>query len=203
MPVNGKSVALTAVGGVLLWSGVTGTQISTAFRDVVSGEKLTQDQEPISGAGDSGSDTGSSGSAGSSAVASDALKYAGSSYVWGGAPGTTPGVDNGTDCSGFVNMVVGRDLGGAIPGYAAGSYTGSTHGPTTLLWLAWTGCTTISSTDIQPGDLACWQTHMGIYTDDGSTIISALDTQSGVVAMNVADAAPPGEVLFIRRLKSV
>jgi len=137
-----------------------------------------------------------------SEVSKDALKYVGNKYVWGGAPGTTAGKDDGTDCSGFVNMVVGRDLKRAIPGYEAGKYTGSVHGPVTEDWLAWSGATTISQSEVKAGDLACWKTHIGIFTDDGKHVVSSLDTKSGVVTTTVAGATPTGETLTCRRLKS-
>jgi len=43
-------------------------------------------------------------------IADTALGYQGARYVWGGAPGTVPGQDKGTDCSGFANMVMGPEL---------------------------------------------------------------------------------------------
>jgi hypothetical protein len=46
--VNGFSLAYTAVGGVVLWSGIKGTTISTTFRGLLSGKPPGASQEPIS-----------------------------------------------------------------------------------------------------------------------------------------------------------
>jgi cell wall-associated NlpC family hydrolase len=121
----------------------------------------------------------------------------GAGYRWGGAPAVGTG---NWDCSSFVNWVVGHDCGMAIPGYAAGSYGGAEHGPATLSWLAWSGCTTIghSGSAAQPGDLAVWQTHMGICTGP-NTMISAQDPQNGT-RISAIDGFISGELLYIRRL---
>lgn len=205
--ISGFAVAYTALGTLLLYSGIKGTSLQATFKGLASGQ-LNSDKVQSIGTpqlnildahGGSTGGTGTTGATGS-AIADDALKYTGNRYVWGGTPGTTAGHDNGTDCSGFVNMVVGRDLGGAIPGYAAGAYKGASHGPPTGAWLLWGGAKTISKSEIQPGDLAVWQTHMGIFTDNGQHIISALDTKDGVVVTTLAGGSPSGEVMFARRL---
>ena len=101
------------------------------------------------------------------AIASDALMYVGSPYVWGGAAGTVKGKDAGTDCSGFVNMVLGRDLGMAVPGYGAGQYTGAEHGGTVADYIAWGGATTLGKGESPTaGDLVCYgpDVHIGIAT---------------------------------------
>lgn len=206
--INGWTLGYTAAGGIILWSGIAGSTLSDTFQALLKGQKPTANDQPVSGpslnvldaAG--GSSAGTSGAPGTtdSQVANDALGYQGSAYVWGGTPGTDKGIDKGTDCSGFVNMVVGRDLGQAIPGYAAGKYNGSSHGPVTEQWLLWNGCTTIPASEVQAGDLACWLTHIGIFTDNGQHVVSSLDTQSGVVTTTVAGATPTGESLTCRRL---
>lgn len=207
--INGFSVGYTAVGAVILWSGISGATLSQTFQDLISGKAPTQDTEQIGTPQLNIEDSSSSGNSGGSPtttdsnIANDALKYVGDKYVWGGTPGTTAGTDNGTDCSGFVNMVVGRDLGGAIPGYSAGKYNGGSHGPVTGQWLLWGGATTIPRGSVQAGDLACWLTHIGIFTDNGQHVVSSLDTQSGVVETTVAGATPTGEPLTCRRLNNV
>ncbi len=95
MPVTGKSVALTAAGGILLWSGISGTSLSTAFRDLLSGQELTQDQEPIGTAAAASGSTGSGGSA---------------------APGNT-GADTAVA---LANQAIGR-IQSAAYGWAAGA----------------------------------------------------------------------------------
>lgn len=204
--INGFTIAYTAIGGIILWSGITGTTLTTAFKDLLSGQAPSQNEETIQAGAtltDTSSLTGGTGSTTitttASGIANDALTYVGNRYVWGGAPGTVKGKDNGTDCSGFVNMVLGRDLGGAIPGYKAGQYTGSTHGPTSQMWLLWGGAKTISKSQAQAGDLACWVTHIGFFTDNGQHVVSSLDHQSGVVVTTVAGATPGSEPLAVRR----
>lgn len=46
--VNGFSLAYTAVGGVVLWSGIKGTTISSTFRGLLQGKPPGANQEPIS-----------------------------------------------------------------------------------------------------------------------------------------------------------
>jgi hypothetical protein len=46
--VNGFSLAYTAVGGVVLWSGIKGETISATFRGLLSGKAPGTNQEPIS-----------------------------------------------------------------------------------------------------------------------------------------------------------
>lgn len=208
MPVKGGYLLAAGGGAILLWSGFKGHNWSTTLRDLISGKGLPRTQDyPITttpgaftasntGVGASAS-TGGTGSG----IAEDAGRYPGNwQYVWGGAPGN----GNRGDCSSFTNAVIGRDLGLAIPTYKAGAYHGQSHGPTTVVWLVWSGAFTIKRADAGPGDLAVWQTHMGIITDvGGQHMISALNAQLGCKSTTIAEAAPPGEKLFVRRLKAV
>lgn len=45
--VNGFTVAYAAVGGVVLWSGIKGTTLSTMFQDLLKGQAPTQDQQQV------------------------------------------------------------------------------------------------------------------------------------------------------------
>lgn len=194
--IPGIPVAVIVSGGILVWSGVYNQSLTNTLGSILTGQKPSPGPQVVNQV--SGAPAGAPG-ASSSTVANTALKYAGSRYVWGGAPGTAAGVDQGTDCSGFVNMVVGRDLGLAIPGYGAGKYNGSTHGPTTLSYLGWGGVPGITRAQLQAGDLVVWQTHMGIALG-GDQMISALDTQDGVKVTSIENGSPTGEVLFCKRL---
>ncbi len=196
--VNGIAVAAAAAGILLIWSGIKGAKVTTALRSVLSGKQPAgTNAYPLTGAQLAAGASGlSGGSASGSAIASDALQYQGKfPYVWGGAPAS-----GGSDCSGFANEVIGHDCGMAIPGYAPGAYTGSAHGPTTLSWLAWSGCKTIghSGSVAEPGDLAIWQTHMGICTGPNQ-MISAQDPQNGTQVSAIDGFIP--EFLYIRRLQ--
>lgn len=130
-------------------------------------------------------------------IAQDAMKYAGHPYSFGGVP-----ANDKWDCSSFVNKVVGMDLGMAIPGYHAGQFTGSTHGPVVVDWATWTGATTVSSP--QQDDLCIWPGfgalgHIGIATDP-QHMISALNTHSGTVHTPISGYGPMGVPVIYRRL---
>jgi cell wall-associated NlpC family hydrolase len=198
-------------GGLLLWSGLKGKNWSQTLRAVISGKNpqtlattqaiITSPQAYAYGARQGGTAVGASagGSATGNAIASDALKYKGAGYVWAGAPGSGAG---NWDCSSFANAVIGRDLRLAIPTYGAGTYHGQSHGPNTVVWLVWTGAFTIKKQDMAPGDLAVWQTHMGIITGPDQ-MISAQDQQQGTQVSSVSGGGPTGELLRVRRLKAV
>jgi peptidoglycan DL-endopeptidase CwlO len=193
----------------VLWSGFKGKKVTGAFRDLISGknpqaETLAYPISTASSAFGYGSNVGVSASATGtgfgSAIANDALQYKGAGYVWGGSP--AKGVGN-WDCSSFSNWVIGHDMRLAIPLYAAGSYTGSSHGAPTGVWLVWTGAFTINRKDAAPGDVCVWQTHMGICIDNGQHMISALNPSLGTQVTTIDGGAPGGELLFMRRLKAV
>lgn len=126
-------------------------------------------------------------------IASIAEGYAGAPYKWGGYTAS------GWDCSGFVNFVVGTVCGLAIPGYGVGQFHSQSHGPVTAQWFVTTLCTTVTSPE--PGDLCCWQTHIGIYVGNGE-MISALNASLGTAVTTVSGGAPALEILHYRRLKA-
>jgi cell wall-associated NlpC family hydrolase len=213
MPGQGKlsgiAIAEGIAGFLLFWSGLRNQSITDVIREGLSGNATALQQDnpqaaPSIGVTDNSSSTSSStaqvagtGAAGKPGIAADALSYVGRfPYTWGGAP-----AKGSSDCSGFANWVIGHDQGLAIPGYAAGKYTGSAHGPTTLSYLAWTGAATVghSGSDAQAGDLAVWQTHMGICTGPNQ-MVSCQDPANGTRSSSI-DGFIPGELLYIRRLK--
>lgn len=207
MPAKGVYLLAAGGGAILLWSGFKGKGWTSVLRNIISGKNptITTTSYPITtspaafttqdatGVAAHASVTGTS-----SNIAQDAQRYIGSGYVWGGAPGSGSGH---WDCSSFANAVIGRDLGLAIPGYKAGAYHGQSHGPTTVVWLVWTGAFTIKKQDIAPGDLCVWQTHMGIAVGNGR-MVSAQDQQLGTRETTISGGAPFGEKLFVRRLKA-
>lgn len=73
--VNGFTVALPAVGMLLVWSGVKGTNPATTFKDLLNGQQNTTSAYPISPgerlASQSDSGGGDSGSSGGSAAPGD------------------------------------------------------------------------------------------------------------------------------------
>jgi cell wall-associated NlpC family hydrolase len=209
MPVKGGYLLAAGGGALLLWSGFKGKKWTDALRSTISGKNpqtlttaypITTSQAAFlnTGGGTAVAAHATATQTGDS-IAQDAMSKIGTGYVWGGAPAVGP---NNHDCSSLVNEVVGWDLGLAIPLYKAGAYHGQAHGPPTGVWLVWSGAFTIKQQDMVPGDLAIWQTHMGIVTSPGH-MVSALDQQLGTKETTIKGGAPFGEMLFIRRLKAV
>lgn len=98
--VNGFSLAYTAAGAVVLWSGIRGWTISQTFRNLLGGKTPTANAEPITsspaaaspgtavtaGSGSVSSAVGSTGSAASEVAAKAVGSLLATSYGWG--PGT-------------------------------------------------------------------------------------------------------------------
>lgn len=200
--LDGIALGSIAAGAVLTYAGIRGKSIPSLIQGFVQGTSpaAAAKANQITGTSASGlvsaTGTAPAGAAGST-ISADALQYKGAGYVWGGAP--AQGVGN-WDCSSFTNWVCGHDEGLAIPGYSAGTYTGASHGPVTGEWLAWTGLTTVGHDGkvAQAGDIAVWQTHMGICLGPDS-MISAQTPSSGTQISSINGFIP--EILFIRRYK--
>jgi hypothetical protein len=47
LPISGLSVAYTALGGIILWSGIKGETLSQTIQDIVHGQAPSTDQQPI------------------------------------------------------------------------------------------------------------------------------------------------------------
>jgi len=209
MAIKPVTLGILGAGIIMAWAGVSNLSPITVVKNLLTG------QNPATNAGNdagintsqytsnagSNSPVSASGSNGplGQAIANDALQYQGAGYVWAGTPAS--GIGN-WDCSSFCNWVIGHDESLAIPLYKAGKYTGTSHGPATGVWLVWTGAVTIDTKDAAAGDLAVWETHMGIVINN-TEMISALDPSSGTQVTTFANGAPFGEVMVIRRLKVV
>lgn len=133
-------------------------------------------------------------------LAQDAMQYQGKGYVYGGAPAAGPG---NWDCSSFVNWCLGHDLGHAIPGFTAGSYTGKSHGPVVLDYATWSGAQTVSGPP-QASDLCVWAGvgatgHIGIAISP-QTMISALNHVKGTTVTPIAGYGPAGVPVVYRRV---
>lgn len=112
----------------------------------------------------SGSSRGSSSSGGTgSSIASYGLQFVGCPYVSGGNSLT-----NGTDCSGFVNLVH------AHFGISTPRQSGSLAG----------GGRAVSDSDKQPGDVICYAGHVGIYIGNNQ-IVHASTPSSGIKVTNM------------------
>jgi cell wall-associated NlpC family hydrolase len=195
--ISAPAAGAMGAGALFLYSGITNRRVTDVLRAVLSGKA-----PPSAGAyplATTPSATSTPASTTTSSIANDALKYEGHPYLSGGAPG--PSGTSPWDCSSFCNWVLGHDLGMTLPGSSTPGYSGTSHGPTTLSYLAWAGAQTVGhgASQTQPGDLCVWQTHMGIAIGNGQ-MISALDEQLGTQVTSISGGAPPGELLFVRRV---
>lgn len=203
MSIKGASVAYATIGGVLIYSGIKGSTISDTVKAVLSGNLTVANTEALSNPNATAVAAGTvTGSASGSAIASDALKYQGHAYLYGGAPGQTGA--NPWDCSSFTSYVLGHDMKLAIPGgsWATVTGNGSQHGPTTTDYLAWSGASTISANQVQAGDLCCWSTHIGIAINN-TQMISALNPTLCTAVTGIVNGGPQGEAVKYRRLIAV
>lgn len=143
-------------GALVLWSAMKGASVTGGLRSLLTGKQPSAaNTEPIAGSVAAGGGAGGGSAATGSAIADAGLRYvgAGGVYRWGG------GALKSWDCSGFVNYVVGHDLGSAIPGSPSGAYSG--HGPTTIQWALFG--TSVPRSQVEAGDLVVWPLHhMGI-----------------------------------------
>lgn len=179
MPINGVALSSVAIGSIFIWSGIKGWNVTTTIGQLITGKAPSGTDVNVLTA-PNGAASVANGFTNNNA-ANDALQYKGHSYSYGGAPGK-----NGTnpwDCSSFVNWVFGHDLKRAIPGYGAGQYDGTVHGPPTGAWIAW--MTHISQSQAQAGDLVVSATHMGIVIGPNQ-MISALNSHLGTLVTPIA-----------------
>lgn len=121
-------------------------------------------------------------------IASDALRYRGHPYTFGG-----------WDCSSFVNHVLGQDLGLALPGGLRGYRGPPPHGPVVLDYAGWGTPVTVPAR----GDLAVWpgpgaNGHIGIVLGPDQ-MISALDPAQGTAVTPIQGYGPPGVSVIFRR----
>lgn len=100
----------------------------------------------------------STASASGQAVVNYASQFLGNPYVYGGSSLT-----NGTDCSGFV-MSVYAHFGVSLP-----------HSSSALRSVGYG----VSYDSMQPGDIVCYNGHVGIYVG-GNTIIHASNPATGI-----------------------
>jgi cell wall-associated NlpC family hydrolase len=195
LPAKGAYLAIAGGGAVLLWSGLRGKSWTAVIRDLIAGKNPAQSlaANPImtasspSGGGGGGTNTGTGSG---SAIADDALRYKGHSYVWGGAPGAN--AQNGWDCSSFANYVLGHDFNYTLPGASKPGYDGSSHGPTTISYLVWATPKRVATTTparaallAQPGDILVDATHMG-FAIGGGNMVSALNMRLGTTVSDIA-----------------
>lgn len=106
-----------------------------------------------------------SASTSATAVIDYASQFLGNPYVWGGNSLT-----NGCDCSGFVQQVFKH----------FGIYLPRTSNEMRVCDVGYR----VSLDDLIPGDLVCYDGHIGIYVGDGK-MINALNAKYGIVISSI------------------
>jgi cell wall-associated NlpC family hydrolase len=166
-----------AIGGLFLYSAIKGKSVLSAAGASIRGTSPATaanlpETLPSNVIGSAAIGVGQA-----TGLAADAERYVGAGYVWAGVPARGIG---DWDCSSFTNWCAGHDLGLAIPGFKAGAYNGSEHGPATGQWLIWPGLVTVGTNgnEAQAGDLAIWLTHMGICIGPNE-MVSAQNPKDG------------------------
>jgi hypothetical protein len=134
--INGFSIAYTAIGGVVLWSGIKGSTISDAFKNIIGGKPVTSDGEETIGAG--------------SGVTADAVA-SGSNYVTIGQYLMANGY-SASGAAGVVGCIAGESGGNPESEATPGNPSGGAG------LIQWTGTSydeyTPAVTGNQPADLS-------------------------------------------------
>lgn len=108
------------------------------------------------------------------AVVDFAVQFVGNPYRWGGTSLT-----NGADCSGFVQSVY-ANFGVGMPRTSRAMRNSGVE---------------VSYSDAKPGDVICYQGHVGIYAGNGQ-IVNAIDDAHGI-GMSSATYA---NIITVRRI---
>lgn len=196
--IDGVAVGAIGAGVVLLYAGLKGKSIPGSIQAVVQGKSPATAKSVNTITGSSGLGTPGAPVGSTSAIAAAAEKYDGQMIYKFGAPPP----QGFYDCSSWATLVVGHDSGLPVPGgtWAEVTRNGTVHGPDTISYLSWSGAETVGhhSSAAQAGDLAVWQTHMGIVIGPNEMI--SAQTEATGVGTSIIDGAIPGELLFIRRI---
>lgn len=173
---NAKAAAAAAAAGNKNNSGGTGSGSGTSSGSGTNAGSSTSSGSNSSDA--SSAVSNSSGSATGKQIAQYALQYVGNPYVLGGTSLT-----NGADCSGFIYRVY-SDFGYSI---SRTSYQQRSDG------------TAVNYSDAQPGDIICYEGHVGLYIGDG-LIVHASSSQPYPVGGIKVSQAQYRSILGVRRI---
>lgn len=102
------------------------------------------------------------------------MQFVGNPYVWGGTSLT-----NGADCSGFVQSVY-ANFGVSMPRTSSAMRSAGTE---------------VSYSEAVPGDVICYEGHVGIYIGNGQ-IVNAIDEAHGIGV----SSATYTNIITVRRL---
>lgn len=199
MPINGPALGALGIGSLFLYSAIRGKSILASAQAIITGQspQTVKQTNPIASNTPVTDNTFGGGNIASGGIAGIAQKYIGHAYLFGGAPGENG--QNPWDCSSAANWIIGHDAKMSIPGFPNGSYNGQTHGPATLSWITWGAFVSHEAKDADAGNICVWETHMGIAIGGGK-MVSALNPHLGTMITTIQDGAPPGEMLFVRRI---
>jgi cell wall-associated NlpC family hydrolase len=196
MPINGIALSSVAAGSIFLYSAIKGKSVLATIQAIIAGQNpktVSQTNPIIENTAISSVTGGVSPGAGLGSIAGIARSYIGRlTYHFGGPP------PNGTvDCSSFVSKVLNQ---GGVKNPGGSSFNPNRHGPNTISYLNWNGCTTVghSEKDAIPGDLVIGLTHMGIASGGGE-YVSAENPRLGVHEDSISTFPDP--VFSVRRLK--
>ena len=143
------------------YNGVTGfVNSETAERGTEAADRAA---EQAAAAIEAGGEAMTQSNGGGSSILSYAAQYIGNPYVWGGTSLT-----GGADCSGFVKSVLAH-FGISVP-HSSAAIRGYGR--------------SVSTSEMQPGDIVCYSGHVGIYAGDGK-LLSALGKKYGITYNSV------------------
>jgi len=187
--VSGAAVAVMAVGGVAVWSGLNNVAFLDAVRSLAKGQAPKPNRKPAFQplSGDSAGNPG--GNPSGSAIVAEAAKWKGTKYVYGGCHGCTqckPG--QGVDCSSYVTWVM----------KAVGCYKGKCSMVAGSSMLAWGK--KIPESSVQAGDVVLWVgAHCGIVSDPSKKLMWVAPHTGDVVKNSTYDFSMNGHPkVFLR-----
>lgn len=201
--VSGIGLAAIAAGSLFMWAGIKGTGITATLQGLIQGKdprtmpQVNAITMPAGGSGLPGSGSG---------LANIMVANLDHPYLFGGVAG--PDLSGPWDCSNAVNTCATKN-GQAIPGAKAGKWPMTSHGPSTLGWLAWAPANLhhVPHDQVQRDDIVIWQTHMGVATDAANYVSAAshgakAGDHTDTIILPIHGGGPTGELASIWRYPS-